>query len=453
MKKKPLYPAGDSDTVGSILESGVQFCDVIIAGKDCAAALKYDDENMFAPMSVMLEKDTSAEALIRAAENSGVPVVKNIILAKNLVSYGKIGKGIPESSYQDVSLIFARLGSKRVNKRPKEFRKSRRGMPVRIPRPVSLEMGIVLDKLTCEGPGREELLTEPLNAIRRRIVRLLGFAIPRFRISLNTTLRNDEYRILFKGLEAGRGRFELGWYDAENTPIPQAYFPDLMNKPENICAAVCAVSSVLVRKVNEIIQRRAPELLGRDEVEAILDAAEEKYPVVTGEVKSLLPLGIIREILQSMVSEQVPIRHIAVILETLADWGSFGPAPSVTIVEQIRQSLKRQICLEYTDESLTLRVLTLEANLENGFTEHLSSRAGTNSFSSISEDSVNVITKAARQMEDKGFPPVILCSPMARSAVKEATRRKLPNLAVLSYLEIPPDICVETVGEICLPLS
>jgi flagellar biosynthesis protein FlhA len=266
----------------------------------------------------------------------------------------------------------------------------------------------------------------------------LGLGIPLFRISLNPALAHGEYRILFKGLEAGRGRLELGWYTAAK--------PDMMNIPENIRQAAKAASSMLIRHADEIVQRRAPELLGRDEVEAILDAAAEKYPVVTGEVKSLLPLGIIREILQGLVSEQVSIRHIAVILETLADWGGYGPAPSEVIIEQIRQSLKRQICLESADRGLTLKVLTLEPKLEND----LADRPAGPCNHSMGEGWENIISSAVRGMEERGYPPVILCSPRARSSVKEATRRTLPTLAVLSYLEIPPDINVEPLGEIRL---
>ena len=442
------------EAAASILNSCIIFCDVIVAGKDSAAGLKYDEENMYAPMVVFIEKNASADALVWAAENLGVPVVKNISLAKNLSSYGKIGKTIPEASYRDVSLALARTNSAR-NRRPKqEFVKSRRSISVKASRPLSMELGESLFALTGEDPGREMLLEEPLNAIRKRLKRLLGFAIPPVRVSCNSGLRNDEYRIIFRGIEAGRGRMELSWFAGVDYPL--AAIPDIMSIPENIRTAAKAASSVLVRHVDEIIQRCAPELLGRDEVEAILDAAEEKYPVVTGEVKSLLPLGMIREILQNLVSEQVSIRHIAVILETLADWGSFGPAPSEMVIEQIRQSLKRQICLEYTDDRQCLRVLTLEPKLDKGFADHAQrfceaslveagSSAGTDQKS---ETWADLISSAVRLMQEKGFSPVILCSPRARSPVKEATRRKLANLAVLSYLEIPSDISVEPLGEI-----
>ncbi|MCL2069675.1 MAG: FHIPEP family type III secretion protein [Treponema sp.] len=426
------------DTSASILNSCVLFCDLVIVGSESAIGLKYDEENMFAPMIVFLEKDAAAEALVRAAENLGVSIVSNSLLAKNLISYGKAGEAIPEASYRDVSMALSRSVPHRSRPR-RSFGKGRQSIPVKVPRPLSVELGASFFALTAEEPGRDVLLGEPLNALRKKLIRLLGFSIPAVRISLNSKLRDDEYRILFKGLEAGRGRLELGCCAGID-------FQDIQ-------LAAKTASSVLVRHAAEIIQRRAAELLGRDEVEAILDAAEEKYPVVTGEAKSLLSLGIIRDILQSLVSEQVSIRHIAVILETLADWGSFGPAPSDMVIEQIRQSLKRQICLEYTDDRQCLRVLTLDPKLDKEFADHsLESRLiGAESPSnSCPEDRVNLISSALQVLHDRGFPPVILCSPKARFLVKEATRRKVPELAVLSYLEIPADINIEPLGEIRL---
>jgi len=421
------------EAAASVFNSCIRFCDVIITGKEAAIGLKYDEENMFAPMVVFLEKGASAEALVWAAGNLGVPIIKNIALAKNLASHCKAGDAITEASYRDVSLALVKLDSSRFQRKPPASGNDRLGLPIKIPRPLSLEMGSSLFALTGEEPGRDKLLAQPLNTIRKKLIRLLGISLPPFRISRSAKLKDDEYRILFKGLEAGRGRLELGWYDTA--------IPEIISKSENISLAAKFATSSLVRHAEEIIEQRAPELLGRDEVEAILDAAEEQYPVVTGEVKGLLSLGIIREILQGLVSEQVSIRHIAVILETLADWGSFGPVPSDLIIERIRQSLKRQICMEYADDRLTLRVLTLDPKLERKIVDQSQDNP-------LLEDWTETITGAARGMKERGFPPVILCSPKARFSVKEATRKQLPELAVLSYLEIPSDIIVEPVGEI-----
>jgi flagellar biosynthesis protein FlhA len=117
------------------------------------------------------------------------------------------------------------------------------------------------------------------------------------------------------------------------------------------------------------------------------------------------------------------------------------------IIEQIRQALKRQICLEYTDDKLTLHVLTLEPDMEKDF---VSAASSSNGNAPVSEHVENLISSAVNRMTEKGFPPVILCSPKARLQVKELTRAKLPNLAVLAYVEIPTDINVEPVGEIRL---
>jgi len=428
------------EAAASVFNSCIRFCDVIITGKEVAIGLKYDEENMFAPMVVFLEKGGPAEALVWAAGNLGVPVIKNIALAKNLASHCKAGDAITEATYRDVSLALVKLDSNKFQRKAPASGNGRQGLPVKIPRPLSLEMGETLFSLTGEEPGRDKLLAQPLNAIRKRLIRLLGISLPAFRISRSDKLKDDEYRILFKGLEAGRGRLELGWYP-KSTLAYNAVIPEIMVRPENISSAAKFAAYSLVRHAEEIIEQRAPELLGRDEVEAILDAAEEQYPVVTSEVKGFLSLGIIREILQGLVSERVSIRHIAVILETLADWGSFGPVPSDLIIERIRQSLKRQICMEYTDDRLTLRVLTLETKLEKKI-------ADLSQDSPLLEDWTEAITGAARGMKERGFPPVILCSPKARFPVKEATRKQLPELAVLSYLEIPSDIIVEPVGEI-----
>ena len=417
------------EAAASVMNSCILFCDVVITGDEAAIGLKYDEENMFIPMIVLLEREAAAEALVWAAENLGVPVIRNIMLSRNLAFYGKAGEGIPENSYREVLSVLARLGTGRIRPLRRSARKSRHGIPVKVPRPLAIELGDSLSAL-CSEAAADALLSEPLNAVRRDLRQLLGLPVAPFRVSRNGNLGHDEYRIIFKGLEAGRGKL------------------DLRLCPGGMDAAAGAASKLIADHAKSIIMRRAPELLGRDEVDAILDSAEEKYPVVTGEVKSLLSLGIIREILQRLVGERVSIRNIAVILETLADWGSFGSGPGWMIIEQIRQALKRQICLQYADASLSLRALTVEARLESKIESLSPDPSVAQSACPPSDDWSELVSAAARGMKDRGFPPVVLCSPKARISLKEATRAKIPELAVLSYLEIPPDINVVPFGEI-----
>ena len=472
MKKTPFYPAESEDTEAlvSILNASILFSDIFVSGKETIVGLKYDEENMFVPMIVIIEREAAADILLRFAEEAGVPVVNNIMLAKNLASYGKAGESIPESCFRDVSLAFARFGSgaqKRRQQLPEQRAKHRSIPKLKPERPICLELGESIFMLIAESESEEAFLIKPLADIRKNLLRLLGFSIPGIRFMPNPKLKGDEYRILFKGLEAARGKLDLGWYSLHNAhddkgiapsspcaaPMPETCALVMMNEPANLKAAAEAISAMIIRHVGKVLQRRTPELLGRDEVQAILDTAEEKYPVVTGEVKSFFTLGLIREILQALVSERVSIRHMAIILETLADWAGFGPAPKEIMVEQVRQALKHQICLEYTDDKLTLHVITLDGETEKSVINHAMIDDGDTaalSSSDFERQLTEAVTGALHTIKTKGFPPVILCSPRARVPVREITRKELPDLAVLSYIEVPHDVTVKPVAEVQL---
>ena len=431
-----------------MLKPYISGSDVVICGDgDLAVGIRYDEVNMFTPIIMMMEKDLPSGIVKTAASESGVPVLANDALVKNLFRYGKPGNTIPDLCVREIAAILAR---------EKIFVKSDKKTSARPPRPIKIEMGAALMDFLKD----EKTIEEGLGMIGKRLSSLFGYRFPSIIVSGGSSscaasgsdgsngsegyagsgLRGGEYRVLIKGIEAGRGSIDLGWFNTV----------DLGFDPAQIQTAVRTVAAVLINHIGELIQKRTPELLGRDEVQAILDRAEKKYPVVTGEVKALLSLGSVRDIFRGLLSEQVSIRHMPVILETLADWAGYGPTPNELIIEQIRQSLKRQICLEYTDDKQTLRVLTLETGLEQNFSDKVMLCESGLISSGSADEWLEAFSPAIAQMEKNGLKPVILCSPVARSWVKEFTRMKFPNLAVLSYVEIPPDIKVEPVGEIAL---
>jgi flagellar biosynthesis protein FlhA len=410
---------------------------------------------MFAPMIIIREEGAMAALVARTAGDLGVPVIENCMLAGNLFAYGKLGEPIPDLCYRETAAVMSRLTPRRLRRKVPAFKREGRSLQVKVPRPLSIELGEVLWTFLDEGEDdKKSLLAEPLNRIRTRLCRLLGFSLPRIKVLKSSRLKAGEYRILFKGVEAGRDNLELGWYKGRQGAAPAfgewPSFGGLEFSPSQLHSAAKAGAAYIIRHVDEIALRRASDFLGRDEVQFILDGAEKKYPVVTSEVKNLLSLGCIRDVFRSLVEEQVSIRHIAVILETLADWGSFGPSPNEVVVEQIRQSLKRQICLEYADDRRVLKVLTLQSDLEQTFADRAIARESGREENSggLWDEWLEALSPAVRGMEERGLRPIILCSPMARSWVREITRKKFPNLAVLSYVEIPPDINVEPVGEI-----
>ena|GEM_PF-1257195 len=431
------------EAAASIFNSSILFCNVIIEGKEIAAGLKYDEENMFAPMIIFLEKKEAAASLVWAAKKLSVPVVKNDFLAKNLFSYGKAGASVPESCYRDVSMALAR--SDMSNGSSSGTYRTGRVQARELTPPLSIELGEALYELSAEKPGRKILISDPMEAIREKLEGLLGMKIGKISIRKNSEIRKDSYRILLKGREAGRGNLEMGWYYPENE---KTGVPDFMKTDNSISIIAGTVFSSIAAHANLIVQRRAHELLGRDEVEAILEEAENKYPVVCSEVKGFLPLGIIREIFQSLVSEMVPLKYIDTILEVLADWSSFGPAPYEMIVEQVRLALKRQICMDYADDDLNLRVLTLETDLEKMLLD--ASPADSGDSPSSPDSWMDDLAIGIEAMEKTKSHPVLLCHPRLRFHLKEITRKRFPYLAVISYIEISPEVTVMALDEIKL---
>ena len=418
-----------SDRIRTLLPY-ISGSDILLTSSDnSAVGLRYDEGNMFAPIILFFEKNIPVSTLKEAASGFGIPVLPNDALVKNLFAYGKLGDVIPELCCREIAAIISR----NVKKKPMPHAIKK---PVKLPRPLRLELGTSLNEFLQELT----FLEDGLDIVRKHISWLLGYRFPAIGVSVNPKLRDGEYRILLKGIEACRCSLDIGWYKKV----------DLGLSHDQIRSAGKTAAASIFFHVNDLIRKRVPDLLGRDEVQAILDRAEKKYPVVTCEVKSLLSLGSIRDILRGLLSEHVSIRHIPVILETLADWGSYGPAPNEVIIEQIRQSLKQQICMEYTDDKHTLRVLTLETQLEENFSERAMYNDHTLNPAGSTEEWLEAFSPAIMGMEEKGLKPVILCSPVARSWVKEFTRAKFPNLAVLSYVEIPSDIKVVPVGEIAL---
>ncbi len=134
-------------------------------------------------------------------------------------------------------------------------------------------------------------------------------------------------------------------------------------KAERTGCTVVDPPSIIATHLTEILKRHAAEVLGRQEVQAILDTLKTDYPAVVEEVRKSLSTGEIQKVLQGLLGERVSVRNMVVILETLADYAGVtkdGPF----LVEKVRQALGRQISLQYCDEAKTLRVLTIEPSLE-----------------------------------------------------------------------------------------
>ncbi len=334
--------------------------------------------------------------------------------------------------------------------------------------PISLELGYGLIPLVDKDKGAD--LLERITRIRKESALDMGLVVPRIRIIDNMRLEPSEYAFKIKGVQVGRGAIRIGYYLAinpggaaddvpgERTKDPTFGLPALWISEDNRDRAersgytVVDAPSIIATHLTEIIKRHASEILGRQEVQAILDALKKDYPAVVDEAQKRLSLGEAQKVLQGLLREQVSIRNMVAILETLADYAGVTKDPGF-LVEKARQSLGRQICLQYADSDRTLRVLTIEPPLEQKIIDsRVDSPLGALSAlePATQRQWIKALTRAVAAVQQKGWFPVILCSEAARARVKSSTEREIPDLVVLSVPEIAAEVRVEAVGEIRL---
>jgi flagellar biosynthesis protein FlhA len=337
--------------------------------------------------------------------------------------------------------------------------------------PLSLELGYALIPLVDKEKGAE--LLERVQGVRRQSALDLGLVIPKIRIIDNMVLEPQEYCFKIKGVDVGRGKIRMGHYlcinpgtvteelSGEKTRDPAFDLPavwiteDRRDEAERAGYTVVDPPSIIATHLTEIIKRHASEILGRQAVQAILDALRKDYSAVVDEVQKSVSLGEIQKVLQSLLKERVSIRNMVSILEAIADYAPVSKNVRL-LTEKARQALGSQICHQYADEDHRLHVLTIDRGLEEKI---IQSKYETSSEVIAALDPptqgawIQAVNKAAAAVKDQGWMPVILCSEAARYLVKNSTDREIPDLVVVSVPEIAQDVTVESIGVIRLESS
>jgi flagellar biosynthesis protein FlhA len=194
-------------------------------------------------------------------------------------------------------------------------------------------------------------------------------------------------------------------------------------------------------------------LLTRDAVKHLLDELRKTSPAVIDElIPGAMKLGEVQRVLQLLLRENVSIRQLEVILETLADYAPRTRNP-IELAEHVRRRLARTICNRYRDQAGRLYVVTLDPSLEEQI------RAG----AELSDDGLHLglspretdeicsaVEAETTRLSPAGRPPIVLVSPSVRPAVKQLTESQLPQLVVLSFDEVTRDTRVESVGTVAL---
>jgi flagellar biosynthesis protein FlhA len=226
--------------------------------------------------------------------------------------------------------------------------------------------------------------------------------------------------------------------------------PGQVGQAETLGYTVVEPVSVLATHLQEVVRNHADEILTRDATKHLIDELKKTSPAVVDElIPKQMSLAEVQVILQNLLREQVPIRQLGAILETLGDSAARLAKDPILLTEQVRHRLSRTICDRYRDTNKRLHVVTIDPAMEDRI------RAGVESGPAgvrirMSPQAIratcDVIAKEVEKLSRSGHPSVVLVNPQIRPAIKQLTAPHLPKLVVLSYNEIPRDTIVESVG-------
>ena len=330
---------------------------------------------------------------------------------------------------------------------------------------LEIEIGYNLVALTEKAKGGDML--ERITSARRRKAAELGMLIKPIRIRDNLQLPPNAYVIKLKGNEVARGELRPAYLLAlnpEGSPpeelggiatreptfdLPAVWIlPSQKEEAEDMGLTVVDPSTVLITHLNEVISRHAHELLGRQEVKEMTEIVKESRPAVVEElIPELLSIGEVQKVLQNLLKEQIPIKDLGTILEVLADHARSSRDLDL-LTEHVRQAMARTISSRYA-EGNKLHVITLDPALEKAVADSLQ-QTSLGTFPALKPQVAQAVVEGLGQLLEKarhkGLNPVVLTSPRIRLPFRRLFERNLPDLAVLSYNEILPQLEVEAVG-------
>ncbi|MBZ0193114.1 putative flagellar export pore protein [Candidatus Kuenenia stuttgartiensis] len=334
---------------------------------------------------------------------------------------------------------------------------------------MELEVGYKLVPLV--DPNKNGGILERINTLRMQIAKDMGMIVPPIRVRDNLQLETNKYVVKIRGQEIAHGELLTGSYLAIDSGavtqkvngietldpaygLPALWITDAVKEDaEALGYTVVDPASVMITHLTEIIKTHAYEILCREDVQKLLETVKKDYPTIVEELApNIISLGSIQEILKNLLKEQVPIRDLSSILETIADY-----APATKDIEQlteyVRQRLSRTICKRYQNTEGKIGVISFDPHLEQTIANAIHKTEKGNLLALDPNMAHKVIDKLAeivRGSLTSGYEVVLLTSSSVRSHVRRLIENALPQLAVLSYKEISPGVMIDSVGVVKL---
>jgi flagellar biosynthesis protein FlhA len=333
--------------------------------------------------------------------------------------------------------------------------------------PMEIEIGVELVRLA--DPKRGGDLLPRITGVRQTVASDIGIVLPKVRIRDNMRLADNDYRIKIANnpvavgmvdphrllaMSSGRNENDLPGVPTRDPAFNQPAVwiePGVRSQAEMLGYTVVESAAVLATHLQRIVRRHADELLTRDATKHLIDELKNTSPAVVDElIPGVMKLAEVQQVLQLLLREEVPIRQLSTILETLGDQALRTKDP-VWLTEYVRHRLARTICTRYRDKDGKLNVVTLDPALEDRIAagiDHNERGLFIRMSPQAVEATCGLIAEGVHKLTATGHSPIVLVSPQIRPGLKQLSAANVPDLVVMSYNEITRDTRIESVGMI-----
>jgi flagellar biosynthesis protein FlhA len=320
---------------------------------------------------------------------------------------------------------------------------------------LGLEVGYRLIPLVDKGQNGE--LLKRIKGIRKKFAQEVGFLSPPIHIRDNLELKPAAYRITLKGVEVGSGEAYVGQFLAINPGMVSGALPGpatsdpafglpatwidsgMRDMAQTMGYTVVDAGTVVATHLNHVITMHAAELLGRQEVQQLLDHLGKEAPkLIEDVVPKMVSLTTLQKVLQNLLTEGVHIRDMRSIIETIAE-SATETQEANELTARVRIALGRAIVQQIFPGTNELSVVALDNRLERLLMQALQASGpdGAGIEPGLADTIAQQATLAARQQEQMGLTPVLLVPGPLRALLSRFLRRAMPQLKVLSHAEVP----------------
>ena len=337
--------------------------------------------------------------------------------------------------------------------------------------PIELEVGYAVIPLIDEKQGGD--LLERISLLRKQGAQELGILVPAIRIRDDIRLPANEYIVKIRGAEVSRAevmpRFLLALntggvmqdVDGMDTIDPSFGMPAKWITPASRIEAEAAgwvvvePSTVIATHLMETLKAHAADLLGRQDVQEMIDALKKSHPALVDEIiPARINLGTLHRVLQRLLRERVPIRDLVSILEALGDAADQTKDPE-QLTEVVRRALSNSISRLFLDGSGSVRGVTIGTRLEQSLMGLFSPRGTQQGMSLLNPDTLATLLRdldtIATMHAVEGRPLPLICPPTLRVGVRRLIEPVLPNVPVVSLAELPASVNLTSVATWELP--